>query len=170
MNKFTDKQVIEIRKLAQRGTLYSEIAKDFNCSQSLISLICRGLGYKDVGGPIQSSYVKRNFTDRQVIEIRERAERGISYYSIANDFKCSIALISQICRGINYKDVGGPIQPPYLSCIAKLTKEQVTEILARYESGLATQGNLAEEFNVSRACIYNVLSGRTYKNLDRIRK
>jgi hypothetical protein len=52
----------------------------------------------------------RKFTEVEVVEIRERSERGVTDLEIALSFDCSRELVAAICRGRRYPEYGGPIR------------------------------------------------------------
>lgn len=52
----------------------------------------------------------------------------------------------------------------------KLTRDQVIMVRAKYAADMATQAELAEEFGVSPAAIWSVVTRRTWKNADPGRK
>ena len=52
----------------------------------------------------------RTFTEAEVVEIRERSERGVTDLEIALSFGCSRGLVESICRGRRYPQYGGPIR------------------------------------------------------------
>jgi DNA invertase Pin-like site-specific DNA recombinase len=104
MNKFTNEQVIQIRKLAQRGKSYRQIARDFDCSLAAISYICRGLLHKDVSGPIQAKQISRKLTEEQVIQIRTLYKSGAySQRDLARDFNVSAICIYCIVNRKTYR-------------------------------------------------------------------
>lgn len=52
-----------------------------------------------------------------------------------------------------------------LSGLHKLTNKEVLEIREKYSSGNYTQEKLADEYNVSRCCIGNILYRKTWKHI-----
>jgi hypothetical protein len=52
----------------------------------------------------------RTFSEAEVIEIRERSQRGVTDLEIALSFGCSRELVASICRGRRYPQYGGPIR------------------------------------------------------------
>lgn len=49
------------------------------------------------------------FTDEQIVTIRRRYRHGASQLALARDYRVTNGLISQIVRGIRYRNAGGPI-------------------------------------------------------------
>jgi len=49
------------------------------------------------------------FTNEQVVTIRRRYASGASQLTLARDYRVTNGLISQIVRGLRYRDAGGPI-------------------------------------------------------------
>jgi hypothetical protein len=55
----------------------------------------------------------RSFTDEQVIQIRETyAAGGVSHMTLASIWRTEPPVIGNICRGVSYRDVPGPISRP----------------------------------------------------------
>lgn len=52
-------------------------------------------------------------TAEQVVTIRERRAHGATQKTLAEQFGLSPAYVSEIVRGITWKDAGGPIQAKY---------------------------------------------------------
>ena len=52
----------------------------------------------------------RSLTDAQVMRIRKKADKGVSYLDIAQEMGVHNSFIGSICRGKAYADVGGPLQ------------------------------------------------------------
>jgi hypothetical protein len=52
----------------------------------------------------------REFTEAEVVEIRERSARGMTDLSIGMSFDCSPKAVAAICRGRRYAKFGGPIR------------------------------------------------------------
>ena len=52
----------------------------------------------------------RTLTDAQVMRIRKKADKGVSYLDIAQEMGVHNSFIGSICRGKAYADVGGPLQ------------------------------------------------------------
>ena len=68
----TDAQVLRIRKQADKGTSYLDIAQKMGVHNSFIGAICRGKAYADVGGPLQK---KRNSIKSRGGRKRQRRAR-----------------------------------------------------------------------------------------------
>jgi hypothetical protein len=52
----------------------------------------------------------REFTEKEVVEIRVRSQRGVTDLEIALSFDCTRETVADICRGRRYRDFGGPIR------------------------------------------------------------
>ena len=52
----------------------------------------------------------REFTEAEVIQIRERSAAGATDLELAMSFDCKRETIAWICRGRSYKEFGGPIR------------------------------------------------------------
>ena len=65
MRKFTDEQVIEIRKKRKAKMTYRDLADEYNTSRQTIFNICRGrYGYNKVGYPILEQKIIGRGKDR----------------------------------------------------------------------------------------------------------
>ena len=51
---------------------------------------------------------RKNFTDAQIVSIRNKASKGGSYSEMAKESGCTTNHISAIARGSTYKSVTGP--------------------------------------------------------------
>lgn len=112
---FTDGQIVKMRERRAAGEKMAALAREHNVSYTHMWNICTGRTLTLVGGPITPSkprskytYIRRNFTDEQIIDIRQRRQHGETLRSIAGDYKVSIAHISKIDRGESYKNVPTP--------------------------------------------------------------
>ena len=52
--RLTDEQVVLMRERRAAGALQKDLARDFGITDGQVSLIIRGLRWKDVGGPIET--------------------------------------------------------------------------------------------------------------------
>lgn len=55
------------------------------------------------------TYRRGRFSEEQVITMRERYENGAPQQVLADDYGVTNGLVSQIVRGLRYRDFGGPI-------------------------------------------------------------
>lgn len=118
----------------------------------------------------------REFTDEEVLEIREKSHAGATDLELAMSYDTKRETIRSICRGLSHRDVGGPIRPPRRkvpkasrefmcghgknSLAAKpkgwkdpvLTVSQRAVVRERVEAGEATKA-LAAEYGVSARTI-----------------
>jgi len=69
-----------------------------------------GFARFDIGTP-GSAGDGAPLTEREVLDIRERADAGETLLSISLDYGYSLGGISRIVRGESYAHMGGPLQP-----------------------------------------------------------
>lgn len=61
--RVSEREPWEIRMMREYragGWTHAELAFFFQMSQSAVSKACKGLSYKDAGGPIETTYVRRS--------------------------------------------------------------------------------------------------------------
>ena len=105
------------------------------------------------GGPVVLSL-------KQVEEIRDLYVEGNSQYYLANLYSISQSQISSLVHGESYKTAGGPVQTH--SCVVrnrKLCDSDVSAIANRAKKGESAH-NIAKEYNVCAATIYNIINKR----------
>lgn len=108
-----------------------------------------------------------NFTEEQVIEIRERYAGGdVTQAALGEEFGVTGPAISYIVRGISYPQYGGPRSYDGVKRAGaprKLTDEDVSKIRTQYAGGGVTQLDLAIAYNLCTSYVNDVLRGKTYK-------
>lgn len=55
------------------------------------------------------TYRRGRFSEDQIVTMRERYANGAAQVAIAADYRITNGLVSQIVRGLRYRDFGGPI-------------------------------------------------------------
>ena len=94
----------------------------------------------------------------RAVEIRQARADGASYRQLAHYYNLSIARLKVICRGKDYLHAGGPIeQPP-----DRLTKEELFEILDRYEDG-EYMASIGADYGRSESSVSYIVNGHRYK-------
>lgn len=137
-------QAREIRALADKKTP-AELAAQYNVSPGAIYLIVSGRTYRE---PI---------SEEMLALALERVEKGDAHTAVASDLKLSRAAL---LRAIHAK--WGRLTPATArrrKSNAKLSVEQVHEILRRVEAG-EKQKDLAAEFGVKIATVNGYVRGR----------
>lgn len=110
--RFNKRDIERILTLEAAGHTYRQIAKEMDAAVSNIHDICTGKLYRKWTGrePKWPGY-KRVFNQEQVEEILRLREEGVPYREVAARFGVSGGSITQIYRGISYRDWTG-IDPP----------------------------------------------------------
>lgn len=113
MKKLKDSDIIQIREYyATDMFTQDELSDMFNVSRRNISKIVSGITWKHLGGPISPlkkrtpAYhpcTKLNLSKAQ--EIKSKYNQGTPVAHLAKEYNVSISSISQITRGITYKDL-----------------------------------------------------------------
>lgn len=98
--KFTDQDIIDIkRRIVNRESEY-EIARDYNVSQSMISSIKNSQTYMDVQTEydefIKSEPKKEHLTREQIIEIYEKSSKEIDDNKYAREYNISPKVVKNI--------------------------------------------------------------------------
>ena len=117
MRKFSNDQVVEIRRLASGGNSLRALSKRFDVSVGAIQKIVFGETYKDCNGPIlergtlrprQSNRGGRNgnakLNNHQVITIRREIIRGVPRSVLAKQFGVSRSTIDRIGASQTWSD------------------------------------------------------------------
>lgn len=115
---------------------------------------------KVVGG---FGWLSKVFTERDVIEIRDRRALGESCEILSREFNVSNGCISEIVTGVTFAEVGGPRTRRF--DLISLTFEQVRNIRVEYAQG-ATQKDLSERYNIAQSEISRAVNHkRQYANI-----
>jgi HNH endonuclease len=108
---------------------------------------------------------RADHSEKEIIEIREKAARGISYQDLAKEYKDSPSHIAKIATGFLWKNLAGPLSNRDTlgtnNGMAQLNDDIVLEIREEYESGIP-QYQLAEKHNVSQALISLIVLGKLW--------
>lgn len=102
--KLTENDVLDIRRLGEKGLLHREIARKFNITRPVVSYILRGYNWKHVGGKLQSPRCSF-LTKEEVIQIYKLAKKGVSQANIARQFNRSSGTISLLLSGKRRKNL-----------------------------------------------------------------
>lgn len=108
-------------------------------------------------------------TEKQVVEIREKSATGnFSRQEMAKEYGVDTSTITDIVNGRAWKHLAGPVNPIAQEPIrVHLTKDRVIEIIEKYATGGYTKEDLAKEYSTVQCNIRNILSGRTWKQVNR---
>ena len=113
----------------------------------------------NLGGSHFAPNKPMKITDEQVVVIRERAAGGATFSELAEEYDVSPMQISNICRGKQRTDVGGPLCGPRTGgAPAALTDEEAVQARIRADSG-ETYQSIAEDMEVSAFVVSRVCRG-----------
>lgn len=111
-SKFTDEQILEIKKLRTEGIPISLISEQFNISKGYIYNLCNGISRprtEQVHVPkFDTSGINKpnsKLNDEKVIEIRRLHKEGIRYIDLSKKFNVSISVIGNVVRNETWKHV-----------------------------------------------------------------
>lgn len=109
------------------------------------------------------------FTNIEVKEIRDFFKNGLSYLQLSEKYKVSKQTICGIILNKTYVDKNYiPIKIDYSGSKkinAKLTDLQVSEIREKFKNNKISYTILANEFNISKTTVGEVIRYKTYKNI-----
>jgi len=111
-------------------------------------------------------------THREVLQIREKYQKGVSQRNLAAEFGVTESAIRNIVTGRTWEHIGGPISRRCTreemrgegNPCAKLTVDTVEQIREKRQIGYSIP-RLASEFAMSEGAIYNIVTGRTWKHV-----
>ena len=115
--------------------------------KNMADLHLRGRGRNAKG----RMHPRAKLTEDQVVEIRNRRVGGESSYALAKRFSVDRALITRICTGMLWTEIGGPINPAKPNSsgyTGRIPEEHRKAIVAAYREG-ARMVDLAQQYSVS---------------------
>jgi transposase len=170
LNWKSDAELIEL--LNKYGV--NDTAKLLNIKNNVLNrrISTRKLQYKR-----SSNKKNEKLNKNQVIEIVKQYQNGISSKELAIQFSVHISTIQGLVNGKQRSHITGIIPNPNslkgfpagsAHKSAKLTEEQVLQIVQLAKTGNYTQEKLAFQFGVNAGSIAGILSGRKWKHLTGI--
>ena len=106
LTRLTEETVLDIRKRAAEGEMYTEIAEEYGLSDSTVRFCAIGKTYKSLPGPISPLHRQPRvgrFTNKQIRAIRQKCYRGEeTQREIAKRLGVSESLISRIVNKQRY--------------------------------------------------------------------
>lgn len=105
-----------------------------------------------------------NFTDEEILKIKELLKSNISQKDIAKMFNVTNEVISSIKRGRSWINIEEDISTIKYWNAKKLTKDDVLEIKQLIKSKIAYD-EIAKKFNVASITIEQIKSGITWKDV-----
>lgn len=106
----------------------------------------------------------RKLSENQVINMRTQRARGSSLKSLADQFDVVESTISEICSGIRFAWLAGPITKGH-RCGPKLNLEKARQVRALHQEGHSYK-ILAEKFSVDASQICRVVNNKSWRELD----
>ena len=117
--KFSDEEVLKIRKEYSNGANIKELAEKYNCNRDTLSNLARGKTYKHL--PVYElkkkyikapSYNRRKFTTEEVLKLRTEYYNNqwisiLDYYNKHYKDFCNYGAFNNMIKGKTYKEVGG---------------------------------------------------------------
>jgi predicted DNA-binding protein YlxM (UPF0122 family) len=110
-------------------------------------------------------------TEKQVSKIRQDAFEGKTLKSIADNLGVSGGTVSLIVSGRTWQHSYDPaLKPPFKTgnrngVYKKFTDEQIRIIRSDFENKIATMGELAKEYKVTRGVINRIIRRETYREV-----
>ncbi len=112
-------------------------------------------------------------TRDEVLEIVARCKAGDAQKAVAADYPVSRAMVGRIMSGLNWSEVSGikAHKPGYArgesAPSAKLTRDQVSEIVRRCEAGERYE-SVASDFPVKRDQVSSIMRGESWAHITGI--
>lgn len=178
--KLTQEDVLEIVARCRSGEPQATVARDFPITKAMVGRIMSGLNWSHVTGieRHKPGYVRgeasmhAKLTRSQVLEIVRRCEAGRRCSIVARDFPVATCQVQAIMRGDAWSHVTGIESGPGLPRgerihSAKLTEDDVLEIVQRYEAG-EPQTSIARDFPVNQSQVSKILRGKSWTHMTGI--
>jgi hypothetical protein len=121
----------------------------------------------------QKSQSRAKLTEADVLEIVARCESGEAQAAVARDFPVTEQMVGRIMNGLNWSRVTGiePHRPGYprgeASASAKLTRDQVLEIVRRCRAG-ERYSTVARDFPVEKRQVARIMRGGAWAHVTGI--
>ena len=166
--RLTHDQVRELREAAHTGEKLSNLAARYGIRPSTTSLIVHGKLHPNAPGPIKRGrhYAKntRRLTDKQIVIVRLRAEKGETAARIAADLGVNPWIVSAYIKGRVAGHLPGPTRKRVRDYRYKLTAEDVEDMRYMYVVDGVSSVELADLFGVAKGTVNMVTHGYTHKN------
>ena len=101
-------------------------------------------------------------TAEEVIDIRQRHQRGEQSYLLAQEYHVTSQTLCDVIKRRTWAHLDDGIPKPPAKHFAKLSDVQVDEIRRRYSAGKDTQQELANEFGIDQAQISRIVTRRAF--------
>lgn len=108
LRRFTESQVLAIRESRSRGTRLTDLAKQYDTSEIVISKICCGHTYQEIGGPRTTSEDlgvpkgpksgRGKLNPKDYDELLRRRAQGETLAMLSDRFKLTRSGVSRICK------------------------------------------------------------------------
>lgn len=167
---FTDAQARRVRERYAAGDVtQAELATELEVSPTTIRSLLRGDTYADVGGPLSTTDARqaprtRQLTSSQVRRIRQLYADGTSQAALGREFGVGQTMISQIVRGLQYPDAGGPTRSGRDQ--RRFTPDQIRTLRASASDPSTSLTEIAQDRDVSLALISRIVSGQAYGDVE----
>ena len=177
--KLTSADVLSIVERCQSGETQKAVADDYPVSRAMVGRIMSGLDWSTVTGiePHKPGYARgeavaaSKLTEDEVLEIVRRCDAGEPYASVARDFPVAAKQVATIMRGDQWSHLtdiepGTRRRRGYNAPGAKLTEEDVLEIVRRHDAG-EQQIHIAGDFPVNQSQISKIIRGKSWTHVTR---
>jgi len=138
-------------------------------TENMADMVQKGRGR----GPQGEKHGRALLTRKEVLQIREEHQQGVSQRKLAAKFGVGQTAIRNIVTGCTWGHIGGPTIKRRSreelkgegNPSAKLSERTVVEIREKHYSG-APVSALVNEFGVTETTIHNIVTGRTWKSAE----
>ncbi len=147
--------VLAIRRAAEEGATFEDLAREHGVTNSMIGHIVNGTAYADVGGPRRRPPRRaRPLSVEDVALIRDRLADGDDLAMAAAAFEVSLGTIRNVQAGRTAGTAG----------LAGVSRADVPLIRARYAAG-ETQATLGNDYGLTQQAISGIVLGRFWPEL-----
>jgi hypothetical protein len=160
----TDEEAVEAWKRVNAGESCSNAALHFGVTGSTIENLVNGKTYKHLN--LEKLELSPDVSDKQVEEIRQELQKGVTGVELAKCYNLSTSVISAIRRGSSghpnskYKHLP-PLEMGWRK--GKLTRDQILEIRERAKE--ESPSTIALDYGISRQLVNDIKANRRYKNV-----
>jgi len=116
-----------------------------------------------------------NFSDEEVVELRERYADGETLSSLKDEFGGSLGSLSGIVNGNSYPNAGGPTDVDTKDRMkqkgegahqTELTEQDIREIRDRYEREDVTMADLGDEYEITSSNVCDIINRNSWSHVD----
>ena len=175
----TQKEIDEVLKFFKECGSIWICAEKFNCSQSVIRKILIGEDRVEFTGFIDDSFFRNyrrksmTYSNEQIENALEMQKNGKTNREIEEELDIPIKYLQDLKSGRtlskinNIPHITREERKKYNPVNSKRTKEEVLEMVNLYNNGVSVK-EISELYNIGNARVYEILNGKTWKDVTGI--